>query len=130
MWIKQYDDPLVFHWIIIDKSTKQAIGSIYLDELNDVESSAVISCLFSQLYWGKGFATEATKAVIQYAFEKVGLERINSHHHEQNVGSEKALTKSGLRFIERRFVSFPECSRIDGNYLFYSISKNDWICTK
>lgn len=124
IWIEEYENPLVFHWVIIEKQYGRAIGTIYLDDIDQSENSAVISCLLSRSCWGKGYATEATKAVINYAFQEAGFDIIKSHHHEENIGSGKALLKSGMSFTEKKYVDYPECPRISGNYLFYSIENN------
>lgn len=126
MWMEQYDEPLVFHWIIEEKELRQAIGAIYLDDLRESDSSASASCLLGERFWGKGYAAEAAKAVVQYAFETVGLSRVDARCHEQNTGSQRALEKSGFQFIEKKAVVYPVCSRLNGDYLFYSISKEEW----
>ena len=127
MWIDAYQNPLTYHWIIVNNETNREVGSIYLDRFSDEDKSAAVSCIISKTHWGKGLAAEATKAVVRYAFREIGLNRVDSHHHEENIGSGKALIKSRFRFIETRFVSYSECSRIDGNYRFYAIGRDEFI---
>lgn len=55
---------------------------------------------FYQKYWGQGYATEATKAVISYGFETLKLSKIVAHVHKDNIGSQKVALKSGLHFIK------------------------------
>ena len=47
--------------------------------------------------WGKGYATEAARAVVQYGFEALGLNRIHAHHMTKNPASGRVLEKAGLR---------------------------------
>jgi [ribosomal protein S5]-alanine N-acetyltransferase len=48
--------------------------------------------------WGKGYATEAARALVQYGFETLGLHRIFASHFANNVASAKVLRKIGMRF--------------------------------
>jgi RimJ/RimL family protein N-acetyltransferase len=48
-------------------------------------------------YWGRGLATEATRAVLRQAFEILGLERVIGLAQPANVASHRVLEKSGLK---------------------------------
>jgi RimJ/RimL family protein N-acetyltransferase len=47
--------------------------------------------------WNQGFATEAAKAVIDYAFHELGVDRIVSMIRPENVGSRRVAEKNGLK---------------------------------
>lgn len=47
--------------------------------------------------WGQGFATEGAKALVDYGFRDLGLERIIGVTHPDNTPSQRVLMKSGLR---------------------------------
>jgi RimJ/RimL family protein N-acetyltransferase len=47
--------------------------------------------------WGRGFATEAARELVRYAFEDVGLERVLGLTHRDNTASQNVLMKCGLR---------------------------------
>jgi [ribosomal protein S5]-alanine N-acetyltransferase len=47
-------------------------------------------------YWGKGFATELTKAGLAYVFTQTNLEEIFGVTESENVDSQKVLLKSGF----------------------------------
>jgi [ribosomal protein S5]-alanine N-acetyltransferase len=49
--------------------------------------------------WGKGFATEAAKAVIGYGFERLQLPKLFAGHHPANVASSSVLQKLGFKQI-------------------------------
>ncbi len=48
-------------------------------------------------FWGKGYATEAARAVIGFGFGTLGLHRINAHYFAGNTGSKRVLEKIGMR---------------------------------
>jgi len=52
-------------------------------------------------YWDRGYATEATKLMIQYAFGNAGLERLSASCSLANPASEKVMLKCGFKCTER-----------------------------
>jgi len=50
-----------------------------------------------QPYWGRGYATEAARAVLEYGFHGLGLQRIHACHFTRNPASGKVLVKIGMR---------------------------------
>lgn len=52
-------------------------------------------------YWGQGFATEATDAVLRYGFEELGLHRIHATHFRRNPGSGRVMEKVGMSYEGR-----------------------------
>jgi RimJ/RimL family protein N-acetyltransferase len=49
-------------------------------------------------YWGQGFATEASRAVLEHGFGTVGLSRIISMTLPDNVRSRRVMEKLGMRY--------------------------------
>jgi RimJ/RimL family protein N-acetyltransferase len=47
-------------------------------------------------YWGRGYATEAARALVQYGFDMLGLHRIYARHFTRNPASGKVLQKIGM----------------------------------
>jgi RimJ/RimL family protein N-acetyltransferase len=53
--------------------------------------------------WGKGYATEAAKGVIRYAFDILKAESLFAGHHPGNESSRKLLEKLGFHFIRNEY---------------------------
>lgn len=51
--------------------------------------------------WGRGYATEAGRIVIEQARHALRLKRIEASHHVDNLASRKVLTKLGFREVRR-----------------------------
>jgi [ribosomal protein S5]-alanine N-acetyltransferase len=49
-------------------------------------------------FWGNGYATEAARAVIEYGFQELKLERIFASHFKGNDRSGRVLQKIGMRY--------------------------------
>ncbi len=69
-----------------------AVGLI-LDTEND---SAELGYWIGRDHWGRGFATEAARAVVAWAFESLELHRIHASHFPRNPASGRVLEKLGM----------------------------------
>lgn len=56
---------------------------------------------FDKLYWGQGFATEITKAVIEYAHKELGIKQLVAVTDLENEASKNVLIKSGFQYISK-----------------------------
>ena len=74
-----------------------------------------------QSRWGKGYATEATLAVLDYGFNTVGLDEITAVTHADNAASQHVLTKAGLK----RDGTLNYNGR--GEIPFFRLSKKDFV---
>lgn len=48
--------------------------------------------------WGAGYATEAARAVVDIAFERLEMRRLHAGHYAHNPGSGRVLAKLGFRY--------------------------------
>lgn len=54
----------------------------------------------NEKFWGKGYATEATKAWLDYAFKEMKVETMHAYTHSQNDASNHILRKCRFNFME------------------------------
>ena len=120
-WIEEYAKPDHYHWIIVLKRISQAIGYIYLADIDDTNHCASVHFALSQRYWNQGIMTEACKCVVGFAFGTLGAEKVHSNHHIDNAASGRVLQNSGMRYIKTVYKQVPECERISGTYRHYEI---------
>jgi RimJ/RimL family protein N-acetyltransferase len=71
------------------------IGGIGLD-VNKEHENAELGYWIGKPYWGKGYCTEAARAVVKYGFEVVGLNRIHATHMTRNPASGRVMQKIGM----------------------------------
>ncbi len=84
-----------YNWII--ESDNKIIGSInvcYSDEQLEI---AGIAYALAHDYWGKGYMTEAAKAVIKFLFNDVKYRKIIAGCDSENIGSSKVMEKVGMK---------------------------------
>lgn len=89
------------NWAIVPKETGRASGSISL--MKDGHRPGVPKCLelgyaMSREEWGKGYMTEAAKAVIAYGFENLDLAMISIYHYAYNHRSRRVIEKCGFTY--------------------------------
>lgn len=70
-------------------------GLKYRPELYEVD----LGYRYMRAYWGRGYATEAAFASINYGFEKLSLSRIVGRAEPANTGSVKVLENCGMEYI-------------------------------
>lgn len=81
------------------KQNSKLIGCINIG-LNETKNRGFIGFWIGEDYWNKGFASEATSKIIEYGFEKLGLQIIWSGHYSFNQASANVLNKFGMSFQE------------------------------
>jgi RimJ/RimL family protein N-acetyltransferase len=65
--------------------------------LADAHKHAELGYWIGVPFWGKGYATEAAAAVVEFGFGTLRLNRIFAHHFAGNAGSQRVLEKIGMR---------------------------------
>lgn len=83
---------------IIDKQSNHLIGccGFFLQKILGKEELELGYRLLKE-YWGKGFATEASLAVKNYAFTEMGVTRLISLIEKENIASIRVAEKNGFR---------------------------------
>lgn len=80
----------------------EAVGGIGFTLQPDVSRrSAEVGYWLGESFWGRGIATEALKAVTDYAFTNYDLSRIFAHVFDWNRASTRVLEKAGYTFEGR-----------------------------
>lgn len=83
------------------KETNEYIGRAGLVHLamDDTQDEIEIGYQLHKKYWGQGYATEITQALITYGFDKLHLPKIVAVTFLENIASQKVLQKSGMQYI-------------------------------
>jgi len=79
------------------RETGETIGSINLD-IDRKNEMAELGYWIGTKYWNKGYATEASQAMIKYGFEHLKLHRIHANHSKENIISGRVLRKIGMEY--------------------------------
>jgi len=80
------------YWSIVWTETKRSIGTISLNQIDQYHGVAELSIIVGdKRYWRRGVATEAIRAVVNYALNTIGLRRITAECETANIGIRRAL---------------------------------------
>ncbi|WAB83485.1 GNAT family protein [Microcella daejeonensis] len=86
-------------WAIILRETGEFIGEVVLNELDaEAEAMNFRIALAGAAFRGLGFGTEATRAVVDHAFDVIGLHRISLDVFDFNPSARRAYEKAGFVF--------------------------------
>jgi ribosomal-protein-alanine N-acetyltransferase len=72
------------------------IGSVSLRITNQQHHQGELGYVFNRAFWSQGYATEATRALLEFGFGSLGLHRIAATCRPENVGSARVLEKVGM----------------------------------
>ena len=87
------------NWGILPKGESEIVGWAglqFLPELNETE----VGFLLDRPFWGKGYATEAALASLDFGFEHFNLDHIIALVHPDNLASRRVIEKCGLVYVE------------------------------
>ena len=85
-----------FEFAAVLNQSGQVIGSVSLRITNRLHQHGELGYVFAAAAWSRGYATEATKALLHFGFGPLGLHRITATCHPDNVGSARVLEKAGM----------------------------------
>jgi RimJ/RimL family protein N-acetyltransferase len=91
-------------WPVIERSSGSLVGEAGLFPLSPGGPDISLGYAFGTRYWGRGYATEAARAVLAEAFGPLGMERVVAITREANLGSRNVLRKLGFRMDGCRHV--------------------------
>lgn len=67
-------------------------------DLNEKYLSCEVAFTIGRSFWNKGLTTEGLKAIINYLFNEVGMNRIEARHNTLNIASGVVMQKVGMKF--------------------------------
>ncbi len=118
-------DSIVF--TIREKQTNKAIGQTAFFRLDFISRAAVFYlAILNKSCWSKGYGTEATRLMVNYAFKTLNLNRIQLHVCAENTPAIKIYQKLG--FVKEGILR--QAMFRDGHYVDFwvmGILKEDWI---
>jgi ribosomal-protein-alanine N-acetyltransferase len=124
MWVKNYESDETYRWVICLLGG-EPIGSVLVNVVNDDDRRGELSYLIGRGWWGKGYASEAAKAAVDYMFRHTDIERVEAHHSVNNPASGGVLRNTGLSkegFARHKYMAkagFQDCD-------LYAVVRDEW----
>jgi ribosomal-protein-alanine N-acetyltransferase len=95
--IRQYRHNQPASWGIVLRETGRLIGTIGFMSYSEDHASAEVGYSLSRDYWNRGLMSEALEACLRYAFEEMGLHRVEAQFELDNPASGRVMEKCGLQ---------------------------------
>ena len=87
-----------YDWAIIDRDSRRMIGTCGFTRINTANNSGEIGYVINPDFSGRGYATEAARAVMEFGFFTLDLHRIEAKFMKGNEGSLRVMEKLGMSF--------------------------------
>ncbi len=98
-WLKEYSDKKYYQWAIVLKDNgNEPIGDISVGQMNEDISMVHIGYCLGRAWWRRGIMSEALKAVMDFMFDTVEVNRVEARHDPRNPNSGKVMQKCGMKY--------------------------------
>lgn len=124
-WIAGHDDASNNHiFAIAPRDGGEAMGAIGL-HVERNHDRAEIGYWIGVPYWNRGYVTEAAKAIVDYVFNTLNLNRVFAFHFTQNPASGRVLQKIGMKregTMRQHILKWGEHVDVD----YYGAVREEW----
>jgi RimJ/RimL family protein N-acetyltransferase len=113
----------------VTADTGELVGDVTLFWRSEEHQMGEVGYIFNPAYAGRGYATEAARALLRFGFEEFGLHRIIGRLDARNTASARVLESLGMR----REAHFVENELIDGEWtdeLVYALLDREWAAAQ
>jgi len=87
----------------VERASGVTVGDVSMRWVSERDRTAEVGFVFDPRQQGKGFATEAAHALVDWVFTSAGFHRVIGRTEARNVASARVLEKLGMR-LEAQFV--------------------------
>jgi RimJ/RimL family protein N-acetyltransferase len=112
-------------WAAVEKATGQFLGWFHFRPAAD--GAIELGYRLRRSAWGKGYATEGSRALIRKGFTEFGVQRVVAETMAANAGSRRVLEKSGLILVRTFADAEPGVIGDAGHdHVEYALSRAGW----
>lgn len=87
-------------WAAIEKASGEFVGWFCLRPHEERGPGVVgLGYRLRRAVWGRGYATEGSRALVDKAFAEAGVRLVFATTYEENIGSRRVMERAGLRFV-------------------------------
>ena len=115
-------------WALIERETGEFLGWVHFrPEPGSPDDEPELGYRLRRAAWGRGYAAEASRAVIDRGFAEFGVRRVVANTMAVNTASRRVMEKAGLRYVRTFHADWPV--RIPGDEhgdVEYAITEAEW----
>lgn len=129
--------PAYGFWAAIEKATGDFVEWFSFRPKQNTPHEIGLGYRFRKIAWGKGYATEGARTLIQKGFTELGAQCVVATTYEENVASRRVMEKVGMTFrrafhptleeIKNSDTSYTTAEEVwDGADVEYALERVDW----
>lgn len=115
-------------WAAVEKSTGQFVGWFHFRPAPGTpEDEVELGYRLRKSAWGKGYATEGSRALIHKGFAELGVRRVFAETMVVNVASRRVMENAGLKYVRTFHQGWPDY--IEGQEegdVEYALLRSEW----
>jgi RimJ/RimL family protein N-acetyltransferase len=114
-------------WAAIEKASGEFLGWFHYRPADEKLDEPELGYRLRKRAWGKGYATEGSRALIDKGFAELGVRRVFATTMVVNTGSRRVMEKAGLELVRTFHEEWPES--IEGGEhgdVEYALDKDVW----
>jgi RimJ/RimL family protein N-acetyltransferase len=112
-----------------DRATGEFLGWFHLrPQPGQPQDEPELGYRLRRVAWGRGLASEGSRALIDHAFAELGARRVYAETMVVNTGSRRVMEKAGMRHVRTFHADWPD--RIEGDEhgdVEYEITREEWL---
>lgn len=122
-------------WKVLDRDSLTPLGWCCLRSEAAAERVVSLGYRLFRRAWGRGLATEASRALLELAFEALAVERVQADTYEENLASRRVLEKLGFRLVRayradldaQQTAFFEGTEAFPGVDLEFELTRGGWV---
>jgi RimJ/RimL family protein N-acetyltransferase len=124
------------YWAAIEKGTGEFLGWFHFRPAKEAPPGEVeLGYRLRKAAWGRGYGTEASRALIRKGFTELGVQRVVASTYADNIASRRVMEKAGLTLVRTYRLTPAElltlygitCPELfDGDDVEYALDKAEW----
>ena len=111
--------------VVVRRADRELIGECSLFNFVERAKRAEVGYALSRKSWGNGYLNEALRSFLEFAFSKLGLNRVEADIDPRNRASARSLERLGFTregHLRQRWIVAGEVSDSD----LYGLLRSDW----
>jgi ribosomal-protein-alanine N-acetyltransferase len=132
-WYKRMMDlqatDTALQFVVVRKDLEKAIGTCLVFRHDEPSARAELGFVLGRAHWGAGYMTEALTALIDCAFENMGMRRLEAEVNPRNIASGQLLRRLGFvreGLLRQRWVSKGTAHDVET----YGLLHDDWAARR
>ena len=94
----RYEAGKCYRWGITQAENDSLIGVIDLLKFDEEKNTCSFAYMLAEEFWGRGFGTEALRAVLDFAFTELKVAAVEADHFAENAASGAVMRKVGMTY--------------------------------